>query len=80
MVVQTQNNSGTKMLTSVPAQKVTSGAIAGAVITLVVWLLNAFVLPASHQMTPEIAAALTVIVSFIVSYVVPPAMRDQVSM
>ncbi len=70
MAVQTQSRA--------PTQKVTFGAFAGALTTVLVWILNSFVLPANHQITPELASLLTIIVTFITGYFVPPAMRDQV--
>ena len=53
-----------KMRSALPAQKVTVGAFAGAII--------------ANQVTGERGAAITTALTFIVSYLVPPAERDQV--
>jgi hypothetical protein len=51
----------------VPTQKVTAGVLAGAIVTIIVWILKA----TSTVDTPaEVAAALVVIVSFLLGYVV----------
>jgi Na+/proline symporter len=47
--------------------KVTAGALAGAVVTLIVWIVNA---ATSVETPPEAAAALVVVVSFLLGYVV----------
>lgn len=67
-----------QMSTSAPARKVTVGAFTGAVSVLIVWILNTYALPADKQITPEIASSITTALSFIVSYLVPPAASDQV--
>jgi hypothetical protein len=54
--------------TGKPIQKVTVGILAGAIVTVLIWALR-FV---HVTVTPEVAAALTTIVSFIISYLTPP--------
>ena len=51
-----------------PSTKVTAGALAGAVVTVIVWLVGAMT---SVDIPAEVAAALVVIVSLGLSYVVP---------
>jgi uncharacterized membrane protein len=64
-----------RMTSSVPAQKVTAGAIAGALVTIAIWLSKTY----GHVDIPsEVAAAITTVLTFIVSYIVPPSERDQV--
>jgi hypothetical protein len=53
----------------VPTRKVGAGALAGAVSVVLVWCLNSFVLKET-KITPEIASAITTIVTFIVGYVI----------
>ncbi len=72
-----QNPGGTvKQGSATPIRKVTAGGIAGAVTTIAVWALNAYVLPAQKPLPPEIAAAVTTVLSFMVAYMVPPAATD----
>ncbi len=59
-----------------PTRKVTAGSLGGAITTLLVWVLNTFVFSVEHQITGEIAAAFTTIISFIVGYFVPPGQGD----
>ncbi len=51
-----------------PTRKVTSGALAGALVTIGVWCVQEF---AGVVVPAEVAAAAVVVVSFCVSYVVP---------
>src|SRR6266404_9907625 len=53
---------------NLPTRKVSFGAAAGAAVTLLVWIFNKFVLPDDKHITPEIAAALTTLVMFLVGY------------
>lgn len=50
-----------------PDRKVASGGLAGALSVVLIWILNTN----GVKVPPEIASAITVIVSFAVSYVVP---------
>lgn len=69
MPVRTEGN--------VPVRKVTAGGIAGAVTTVVVFVVNTYVAP-TKPLTPEIAAAITTVISFIAAYWVRPAASDKV--
>ncbi len=71
-------NTTTRQANRMPTRKVQVGGISGALTVVVVWLLNTFVFPPQHQMPAEIASALTVVISFIASYLVPPAPEDTV--
>lgn len=64
-----------KSASNVPVRKVTAGGIAGAVTTVLVFVVNTYVAP-SKPITPEIAAALTTIISFVTAYWVRPADSD----
>src|SRR5262245_51657626 len=55
-----------------PTRKVTAAAVAGAAASVVVYVLNVYVLPPDRPLTPEIAAALTTLVGFAACYLVPP--------
>ena len=68
-----------KQASSVPTRKVMAGGVAGALTTVLVFVLNTYVLPMDKPLTAEIAAALTTIFSFAFSYLVPPAVSDQVT-
>lgn len=50
-----------------PETKVTAGALAGAVVTLFIWIIGA---ATTAEVPPEAAAAMTTIVSFIFGYLV----------
>lgn len=67
-----------KMATLAPAQKVTAGGIAGAAVTVIVFVLNSYVLPSDKPITAEIAVALSTVFTFLVSYLTPPSKNDQV--
>jgi hypothetical protein len=68
-----------KQGTSAPTTKVMYGGIAGAISIVIVWALNEFkILPNGTQIPGEIASAITTILTFVVSYVVPPGAKDQV--
>jgi hypothetical protein len=55
--------------TNRPKRKVTVGAFTGAVIVVLVWALKTF---AKIEVTSEVAAALTTVLSFGSSYLTPP--------
>lgn len=59
--------------TTTPVRKVTFGAISGALVTLIVGILNTYV-PFFEQkpISGEISGAATTVVSFVVSYLVRP--------
>ena len=66
-----------KMQSALPARKVWIAGVAGAVTTLLVFVLN-LALSEEKQIPAEIAAALVTVVSFLLSYFVPPAKDDQI--
>jgi hypothetical protein len=63
--------------TKTPVRKVQVGALAGAAVTILVYVLNTFVLtaPGQHVEAP-VAAAITVLVTFGLSYLTPPGPND----
>jgi len=67
--------------TSVPTRKVLAGGLAGAISTILVFALNSYVLApkGSQLITGEVAAALTTVLSFLVSYFVPPSSDESVA-
>jgi hypothetical protein len=67
-----------RMQTKIPVRKVTAGALIGALVTILVWALNTFVLSAEQQITGEIAAALTTVITFVVGYFIRPSQIDTV--
>lgn len=56
-----------------PSQKVTAGAIAGALSIILVWAMGQFF---NVHVPAEVASAFTPVMSFLVSYVVPPNAGD----
>jgi hypothetical protein len=62
-----------KSPTAAPVRKVTAGGIGGAVATLALWALAQY---ANFHPQPEVAAAITTVISFIVAYLVPPSAND----
>ena len=62
-----------------PTRKVTAMGVSGAITLVLVWILNTYVLPPRPPITGEIATALTTIVGFVVSYVVPPSQSDGIT-
>lgn len=61
-----------------PTRKVTTGAIAGSIAGILVWIMNTFVLTPDKQIPAEIGMAISVILTFAASYFMPPAPDDQV--
>ncbi len=62
-----------RMQTNVPSQKVTVGVLAGSLTTIVIWALKSVIV-----IPGEVAAAITTVLTFAVSYFVPPSARDQI--
>jgi hypothetical protein len=67
---------GLKQASAVPIRKVTASGIAGAVAAIVVYVLNTYYL--QTPIPGDIAAALTTVLAFGVSYGMPPAPTDRV--
>jgi hypothetical protein len=61
-----------------PVRKVAIGGLSGAIATLLIFILNKFVLGADDQITGEIAGSVTTVITFIVSYLVPPSENESV--
>jgi len=64
------------MPTSAPVQKITYGAATGALVTLVVLILNAYFLPPEKKISAEISGAATTVLTFVVAYLVPPGANE----
>jgi hypothetical protein len=58
-----------------PVRKVAAGGVAGAVTAIIVWILAAAF---NVNIPPEIASAITVVLSFAAGYLIPPAANDVV--
>ena len=63
--------------TSKPVRKVTAGGIAGAGTAVLVFVLNSYLLPSSKPIPPEIASALTTVITFLVSYLISPGYGER---
>jgi len=63
------------MQSAIPARKVLVGGLAGAITAILVWVLRV-----AHvtEVPGEISAAISTVLTFIVSYLVPPSPNDQV--
>ena len=70
MALQTEGNA--------PVNKVTAGGLAGAITTILVFVLNTYALPSTKQLTPDIAAAITTVFSFAAAYLTPPGHNERV--
>lgn len=60
-----------------PTNRVVAAGLTGAITTIIVWILNIFVLP--EPMPAEVVAALTTIIAVLVAYFVPPGAADQIT-
>lgn len=61
---------------AVPTRKVAAGALAGAVITVMVWLLKVIW---NVQVPADVTTALSTVLTFAMSYITPSADRDLVA-
>ncbi len=69
---QSPNSAGrTPTRKYIPYKKVSAGTLAGALTIILVWVVNTFVLVGDHTLTGEVASALTTVLTFVVSYMVP---------
>ncbi len=67
-----------KMKTGAPTRKVYLGALGGVVATILVFILNTYVLSTNRLLTPEISAAIATVVYFVVAFLVRPGANDQI--
>ncbi len=58
-----------------PARKVTVGALSGAAATIIVWLIEMI---GKTTVPAAVAIAITTVVTFVISYLIPPSPDDQV--
>jgi hypothetical protein len=63
------------MASAAPARKVWVGGLAGATTAILVYVVHAVGGP---EIPGEISAAITTVLTFVASYLVPPAESDQV--
>lgn len=59
-----------------PVRKVAAGGLAGALAIILVFVLNTYVMPAK-PIPGDVASALTTVLTFIVSYMVPSTATEQ---
>lgn len=65
-----------------PVRKVTAGVFTGALVTLTVLILNTyhpFFKQKDNKISGEIAGAATTVLTFIVSYLVPPSREEAIA-
>lgn len=65
-----------RMMTSSPARKVVYGSLGAAFATLAIYMVETFVI--KQALPIAVSGAITTIVTFVVGYVVPPNIEDQV--
>lgn len=58
--------------TPVPTNKVIAGGVAGALVTIIVFVLNNYIFK-DNKITPEISSAITVVITAIASYYTNPS-------
>ncbi len=63
--------------TAAPTRKVAVGGAAGTISVLLVWVFNTYVSP-DQPMPSEIASTATTVLTFLVSYFVPPASSEAI--
>jgi fluoride ion exporter CrcB/FEX len=68
-----------KQASAQPTRKAIAAGVAGALATIAVFVLNTYVLPHDKPLTAEISVAITTVLSFAISYFVPPSTTDQVT-
>ncbi len=64
-----------QMASAKPIRKISYGALVGAVVTLVVWLIETL---GKVTVPAYIAVALSTILTFVIAYLIPPSDADQV--
>jgi Mg/Co/Ni transporter MgtE len=64
--------------TNLPRRKIITGGIAGAVTVVIVFVLNAYVLPGDKPIPADIASAITTIITFAISFLTPPGEGESV--
>ena len=65
-----------QMQSAAPANKVIWGGVCGAAITIIVWIIESV---ANTKVPSTVALAMSTVLTFLVSYLVPPAQRDQIN-
>lgn len=63
-----------RMATAKPARKVAAGGLGGAVSVIVIACLQHF---AKLNIDPTLASAITIVISFVLSYLIPPGAGDE---
>jgi hypothetical protein len=58
-----------------PVRKVVAGGVGGALATIIIFVLNNYVL-AAKPLDGTVSAAITTLVTFLVSYIVPPGANE----
>ena len=63
---------------NVPVQKVQGVALAGAITTIVIWVLNTWVLDKGQLIPGTVSAAATTILAAFIGYMTPPGKNEQI--
>jgi hypothetical protein len=64
-----------RTLGAAPVRKVVAGGVGGALATIIIYFVNNYLL-ASKPLDGTVSAAITTIVTFLVSYIVPPGANE----
>lgn len=60
---------------NLPTQKINSAGIAAFIVVIVLWAVKQW---GKVDVPPEVAAALTGVISYVTAYLTPPAPRDTI--
>lgn len=58
-----------------PVRKIVAGGVGGAVATIIIFVLNHYFLK-SDPLDGTVSAAITTVVTFLISYIVPPGAHE----
>jgi hypothetical protein len=64
---------------ALPTQKVAVGAVMGAVVSIAVYLYNNSRTDPKDKIPAEIATAISTVLTFVVSYLIPPSANDDIT-
>jgi fluoride ion exporter CrcB/FEX len=76
-VTTTSERKRYRQLSGRPTNKVIATGLAGALTTILIWLLDTYVL--AQPMPAEVVAAVTTVIAVLVAYIVPPTAADQIT-
>jgi hypothetical protein len=79
MIMKASKPRSYRQTSELPTRKVLTGGLVGSVVLIAVWIINSFdLLPGNKDIPAEVSSALTILLTFIISYLVPPSARDNI--